>query len=1041
MTMPEPNSPADKNADSQLRDFYEYTPCGYHSLDRDGRYVHVNQTELSWLGYARDEIEGKKCFADLLTPESRQRFLRQYPAFQQEGSVRGVEFDLVRKDGSVLPVLMNATAINDAEGRYVMSRATMFDITERRRTEEALRKSEELFAKVFRFSPAAIAVTTLRDGRVVNANESMLRLFGYTWEETVGRTTAELWLEPLERQRLLDELAVHASVRDRECRLRTKDGRIITGLYSAEIIDVAGEPCILSLLSDITDRKQAEAALRQEKAFTDAIIDSLPGSFYVLDEAGNFVRGNDMLSEITGLAPDQIPGALGVHAIHEQDKSAVKKKIAEALACGSAETEARVVLPNGAVRHFLFTGRRMDLGGARFVVGTGFDITGRIEAEAALRASEQRCLAVIEAGNDCVWEADSEWRTTYVSPQTRDILGYEPEDVLGKSVFHFMPPEERQRVKAAFDAIAAVREPFRSIENVNVHKTGRLVTLETNGIPIFDANGDFCGYRGAARDVTERNRVLEALRRSEELYRSLVENVDAGIVLIDANYTVVAVNSALARRLGKPANELIGKHCYHAFENCDTICPHCQGRDAMASRVPTESRRVIEPEEGVRHEVLVRAFPLFGPDGEPKGFIELIEDISVRNRTEAMLRQAKEAAETANRAKTEFLTNMSHEIRTPLTAILGYADIICDHSEPPFIREAAETIKRNGEHLLQLISDILDLSKIEAARLEPFLTRCDPRHIVDEVAALMHVRMDAKGLQLAVEFPGPLPATIHTDPLRLRQILINLVGNAAKFTETGTVRIVTCMVDLETVAPKLRIDVVDTGIGLSTEQIAMLFQPFTQLDGSARRKFGGSGLGLAISKRLALMLGGDITVASTPGQGSAFSVTVATGPLEATPAADSPASISVVTPPPTAAPDQLCCRLLLAEDGPDNQRLISFLLRKRGADVTVVGNGQLAVDCATAAMANGEPFDLILMDMQMPILDGYEATTRLRKAGFTGPIVALTAHAMPEDRQRCLDAGCDDYVSKPIVPAQLVTLLASHLRQNPHPAAPSRPVS
>jgi PAS domain S-box-containing protein len=910
MTTSDANVSADGIADRRLRGVYEDAPCGYHSLDGDGMYLHVNHTELAWLGYSREEVVGRKSFADLLTPDSRKRFQERYPSFQQRGSSRGVEYDMVRKDGTVLPVLLNATAIYDADGRYLMSRTTLFDITERRRTEDALRKNAEMFSRVFRAGPAAIAITTRDNGRVIDANDSMLRLLGYEWGEIVGRTTYDLqiWPDARDRQRLLEELAGHGSVRDRECTMRAKGGRIITALFSAEMVDIAGEPCILSLLVDITDRKRAEEALRREKAFTDAVIDSLPGSFYVLDEAGNYLRGNSILSVITGLAPDQIPGASALHSIHEQDRPAVAAKIAEAFACGSAEIESRVTLPDGVCRHFLFTGRRMDLGGARFLVGTGIDITGRIEAEAALRESEQRCRAVIEAGNDCVWESDVEGISTYVSPHVREVLGYEPEEIVGKPMFAFMAPEEGRRVKSLFDTLAAERKPFRGIENVNVHKTGRDVPLETNGVPVFDADGELRGFRGTARDITERKRALGALHR------------------------------------------------------------------------------------------------------------------------------AKEAAEAANRAKSEFLTNMSHEIRTPLTAILGYADIIADNSDPQLVHEAAETIKRNGQHLLQLISDILDLSKIEVARLEPSLTGCDPRHIVDEVAALMRVRMDAKGLGLSVEHAASVPSAMHTDPLRLRQILINLVGNAAKFTETGGVRIVTRLVDEETESPKLKIDVIDTGIGLEPAQIGMLFRPFTQLDGSTRRKFGGSGLGLAISKRLALMLGGDIAVTSRPGVGSTFSLTVDTGPLEATPAFDTPIdSVPVASLP--AVPDRLDCRLLLAEDGPDNQRLVSFVLRKKGADVTVAENGQIAVDFALAARAAGKPFDLILMDMQMPLLDGYEAARRLRKAGFTGPIIALTAHAMPGDRQRCLDAGCDDYISKPIVPAQLVAQLVAHLA----PTAISRP--
>jgi len=301
-------------------------------------------------------------------------------------------------------------------------------------------------------------------------------------------------------------------------------------------------------------------------------------------------------------------------------------------------------------------------------------------------------------------------------------------------------------------------------------------------------------------------------------------------------------------------------------------------------------------------------------------------------------------------------------------------------------------------------------------------------------------------LTLSAELAGPLPETILTDPLRLRQILVNLVGNAIKFTERGEVRVGARLIsglgrgtvpfssDENRDSPpkagpaRLQFEVTDTGIGMSEEQVANLFQPFSQVDGSTSRRFGGTGLGLAISKRLAEALGGTIEVHSAPGKGSTFSVTIDPGPLEGigvlhpTEAVASPAA-------PGAAPAgegkiALCARVLLAEDGPDSQRLISLVLKKAGADVTSVENGQLALEAALAARDAGNLFDVILMDIQMPVMDGYEATRALRDRGYTGPIIALTAHAMTGDRQRCLDAGCDDYAAKPIDRRQLLATVA-----------------
>jgi signal transduction histidine kinase/ActR/RegA family two-component response regulator len=399
-------------------------------------------------------------------------------------------------------------------------------------------------------------------------------------------------------------------------------------------------------------------------------------------------------------------------------------------------------------------------------------------------------------------------------------------------------------------------------------------------------------------------------------------------------------------------------------------------------------------------------------------------EVAERKRTETELAAAKQMAEAANRAKSDFLANMSHEIRTPMTAILGFADILSWNPLDKETAEAAQTIKRNGEHLLSLINDILDLSKIEAGKEDLDLQECSPHQVATEVISSLKVRADAKKLSLDLEYCAEVPRTITTDPSRLRQILVNLIGNAVKFTEVGGIRVVVRSDNAPNEVSVLAFDVIDTGIGLSDAQMASLFQPFSQADVSIHRRYGGTGLGLAISKRLARMLGGDITVASTLGNGSTFTATVATGPLNDDKLLEHRPDSKRWQSSAESDQQHLGCRVLLAEDGPDNQRLLSVLLRKAGADVTVAENGQVALDLACQEDTTGNPFDLVFMDIQMPVMDGYEATQRLRQVGFERPIIALTAHAMAGDRQKCVDAGCDDYLSKPIDRLKLVEVLS-----------------
>lgn len=374
-------------------------------------------------------------------------------------------------------------------------------------------------------------------------------------------------------------------------------------------------------------------------------------------------------------------------------------------------------------------------------------------------------------------------------------------------------------------------------------------------------------------------------------------------------------------------------------------------------------------------------------------------------------------AEQANSAKSSFLASMSHEIRTPMTAIVGYAEYLLEHVEGEENRQAVETICRNSGYLLQLINDILDLSKIESEKMSIELLEFSPVDVLHEVMSLMRLRAENKGLDFVLDHEGiGSELLLRSDPTKIRQILFNLVENAIKFTESGEVRVVARLIrpvgqqGLST----FQIEVVDTGIGIAEEQQSKLFTTFSQVEPTIARQYGGTGLGLAISKKLARLMNGELTVSSRPGVGSCFTMTVSAQVVASVRRLSEEGQSGSLQPVAAESVSLNSKRILLAEDAVDNQRLLKFLLNKAGAEVVIAKNGEVAVEIVESSEVAGEPFDLILMDLAMPVMDGYAATRQLRQQGCRVPIVALTAHAMSEHRERCLEVGCDDYLSKPV---------------------------
>ncbi len=579
------------------------------------------------------------------------------------------------------------------------------------------------------------------------------------------------------------------------------------------------------------------------------------------------------------------------------------------------------------------------------------------------------------------------------------------------------------------DRVRAAEDARRREENLNkvLHDLGmqRSALNEHAIVSIADIKGNityindkFCSISGYTQEelLGHNHRTVRSGEHSPEFYRHLWLTISRGKVW-----------------KGEIKNKRKDGSFYWVAA---TIVPFkdTEGKIEQYVAIRTDITSVKEAEEHIR----AAADKLEQSNLEMAAQQEEMEALNTELRaTNSALDTAQYEAEQASKAKSDFLANMSHEIRTPMTAILGFTESLREEGNlqraPQHRIDAIDTIHRNGEHLLSVINDILDMSKIEAGKMTVEHIPCSPQQIVHDVITLMKSRTDAKNVSLNSEYMGEIPETILSDPTRLKQILLNIVGNALKFTEEGGIRMIVRFIPDNT-TPALQFDIIDTGIGMTEEQAGNLFKAFAQADSTMTRKFGGTGLGLSISKTFAEMLGGEISIVDTqPGVGTRFRIAIATGSLEGVRLIDHNAFATRKTsgkqpPPPRTTNDAaLNCHILLAEDGPDNQRLISFMLKKVGANVTVVENGQLAVEAALAARDEGKPFDIILMDMQMPVLDGYGATRMLRDNDYEGPIVALTAHAMHSDREKCINSGCDDYVTKPIDRKHLIATINSHL--------------
>jgi PAS domain S-box-containing protein len=994
--------------------------------DTDDRIIWANEGFAQMYGVETPQLVGqqvKKFLRPLLTEPATLNYIQEslaaQVAFQYEvptpGPVAGGGWIRVK----VLP-------IRNAAGNVVMTAKLVEDITEWKKT---LAESEVRFQALAENAPGVLYEWRKNyDGsfEFIYVSPKLQELFGIRVEQIVHMPE---FVHPDDRNEFMQSMAQAVGAKQPW----NYEGRVVVPGQpprwmqgSAVVIGADARGVVYSgILQDITQLKQARAVLRESELRLRLVMDGFGDGTWELNLHTHQLTFSPEYKAMLGYGCQDFDNLYETWLghIHPDDLETVLAVVRGYVRgeTSTAAAEYRMRCKDGTYKWVLCRAvitERDAHGQPLLLSGLQSDISALKETRDALDASIRRLSTVIANFQEGLVLEDENRRIMLVNEAFCNLLARPttPAQLVGKpgawlaegSKAYMRYPH---RYVARIAALLQRRKPVSG--DILPLLDGRV--LQRDFTPIFDGSR-YIGQMWKFQDITARTRAEADLRRSEEKYRGIIENMSLGLVEADLNDHLLYANQSFCDMTGYCTDELAGQRLSPLLLDGDDLAMVESKLLTRKDGVADSYEVAVMTKSGERKWLLVSGAPLYSDEQQPVGSIGIYLDVTPQKHLEASLREAKAQAEISSRAKQDFLANMSHEIRTPMNAILGMSQLLAQTELNGPQASYLHAISASAENLLVIINDILDLSKIDAGHMAIERIGFSPQEVLAQVQKTLLYKAEEKGLSFITQLGPGVPPVLFGDPYRLTQILLNLAGNSVKFTEHGSVTVACSLLKtLPDGEVSVEFAVGDTGIGMDADFLTQIFENFSQEDSSVSRKFGGTGLGLGISKKLVQLLGGELLVSSQKNWGTTSRFTLRL-------AVATPADL----PQPKASPDLSSLRyalrgkrVLLVEDNAFNRMLAGVFLSNLAMEVTEAANGEIAV-----ALAKTQPFDLVLMDVQMPVMDGYEATAMLRQEqGLAVPIIALTANAISGEREKCLAVGMNDYLTKPFQEGDLIRIV------------------